>query len=81
MTTLQTAREAGEQAAALTQRQRIIRLLKRRWTSPLDALRECGSMKLASRVSELRRQGYVIADKWGPAKSYKLYLLRKAPGK
>lgn len=65
--------------SSITQRQRIIKLLKRRWTSPLDALLECGSMKLASRVSELRRQGYIITDKWGPEKAYKLYYLLKSP--
>ena len=30
----------------------------------LDALRLCGTMKLASRVSELRRKGYDIKDAW-----------------
>jgi len=30
----------------------------------LDALRLCGTMKLASRVGELRRKGYNIRDAW-----------------
>jgi len=64
----------------ITQRQRIIAQLKRHWTSPMAALHECGTMKLASRVSELRRQGFTIVDKWAPGREYKLYLLRKTPG-
>ena len=48
----------------LTQRASIIKRLKRGWTTGLDALNACGTMKLATRVSELRRGGYVIRDKW-----------------
>ena len=62
-----------------TQRQRIIQLLKRGWISPAKAF-SCGcGMKLASRCSELRREGYIIADKWAPGRAYKLYFLLKAP--
>lgn len=50
--------------AILSQQQRIIKRLKQGWTTPLDALTACGSMKLATRVSELRRDGLVIVDKW-----------------
>lgn len=65
----------------VTQRQCIVALLKRRWTSPLEALQITGSLKLATRVSELRQQGYIIADKWAPNRAYKLYFLLKSPGK
>lgn len=63
-----------------TQRSRIIKLLRRGWISPAKAF-SCGcGMKLSSRVSGLRQQGYIIADKWGPEKAYKLYYLLKSPG-
>jgi len=57
----------------LTQRQEIIKCLKRGWKSPLDALKEAGTMKLATRVGELKRDGYLILDKWHESKKYKLY--------
>lgn len=57
-----------------TQRTKIIKCLsKGKWVSPLDALREAGTMKLATRVGELRAQGYLILDKWHDSKEYKLY--------
>ena len=48
----------------LNQRQSIIKRLKRGWCTGLDALNACGTMKLATRVSELRRDGHIICDKW-----------------
>ncbi len=59
------------------QRQAIIKCLQKGWKSPLDALREAGTMKLATRVGELRRMGYVILDKWSDDRRYKLYKLVK----
>ena len=47
----------------MTQQQMILKALKR-WISPLDALREAGTMKLATRVGELRQAGYKIQDRW-----------------
>lgn len=62
-----------------TQRQRIIKLLQKGWISPAKAF-SCGcGMKLSSRVSSLRQQGYIIADKWAPNRAYKLYFLLKSP--
>ena len=60
----------------MSQRKRIAELLKRGWTSPLDALKKAGSMKLATRVGELRSQ-YVIEDKWDISKKFKLYRIVK----
>ena len=62
-----------------TQRTKIIECLsKGKWVSPLDALKAAGTMKLATRVGELRAQGYLILDKWHESKEYKLYrLVRK----
>lgn len=66
-----------ERDKAMTQQEKIIKRLKRGWTSPLDALRDCGSMKLASRVSELRAAGIVVLDKWAADRAFKLYRLGK----
>lgn len=61
----------------MNQMQRIIKCLQKGWKSPLDALNEAGTMKLATRVGELRRSGYVILDKWSADRRYKLYKLVK----
>jgi len=61
----------------MSQRQAILKCLQKGWKSPLDALYEAGTMKLATRVGELRRSGYVILDKWSDDKRYKLYKLIK----
>jgi hypothetical protein len=57
----------------MLQRDRIIKCLKRGWKSPIDALNEAGTMKLATRVSELRREGHNIKDKWNKDHTFKLY--------
>ena len=48
----------------ITQRQQIVNRLKRGWCTGLQALECANTMKLASRVSELRRDGHVIIDRW-----------------
>ena len=58
-----------------TQKQRILSALKH-WTSPLEALHKAGTLKLSTRVGELRAEGYDIESKWGPDKAYKLYRLK-----
>ena len=62
-----------------TQRTKIILCLRQgKWVSPLDALREAGTMKLSTRVGELRAQGYLILDKWHDSHEYKMYrMVRK----
>ena len=57
-------RNRKQGATMLTQRETIIKRLRRGWCTGLQAVHDCGSLKLASRVSELRREGYAIADKW-----------------
>lgn len=47
-----------------TMEQRLMKLLKRRWTTPLDALNQAQCLSLAQRVSEWRRAGVEINDKW-----------------
>ena len=63
----------------VTQYDLIIKCLKRGWKSPANAYSEAGTMKLATRVGELRRKGYLILDKWHPSKAYKLYKLVGVP--
>ena len=48
----------------LTMEQRLLKLLQRKWVSPLDALQAVGCLSIAQRVSEWRRAGVAIADKW-----------------
>ena len=48
----------------MTQHESIIKRLRKGWCTGLEALTTCGTMKLATRVSELRRDGFVIVDKW-----------------
>jgi len=57
----------------MSQYEIIVKLAKKRWISPLDAFTNGGGMKLSTRVGELRKNGYLILDKWHPSKSYKLY--------
>jgi len=62
-----------------TQKQRILEAL-RHWISPADAFRLTGSLKLSSRVGELRKEGHDIISVWNPDRAYKVYRLRpKAP--
>ncbi len=67
-----------------TQKNRI-KLLKTRWISPLDALKECGTMKLSSRAGEIacdpeiHLQGYELESKWSQDRAYKLYRLTRKP--
>jgi len=48
----------------LNQRQSLLKALRKQWMTGLDALHQCGSMKLATRVSEFRRDGHIIIDRW-----------------
>jgi hypothetical protein len=62
----------------LTMEQRLLKLLGRKWASPITALSEVGCMSLAQRVSQWRRAGVSIADKWvesGNGKRFKAYRL------
>ena len=58
-----------------TQRQRILKALKR-WISGLDAFEQAGTMKLSTRVGELRKLGYDIESKWHFLGEYKIYRLK-----
>jgi hypothetical protein len=59
-----------------TQRQRILKALKR-WISGAEAYEQAGTLKLSTRVGELRKLGYLIDDKWHYSGEFKIYKLRK----
>lgn len=48
----------------MSQNSQLISLMKRKWVTPLDALKHCGSMRLAARVHDLRMQGINVVDRW-----------------
>ena len=48
----------------MTQQEQVTKRLRRGWTTALDALKDCGCMRLAARVLEMRQGGLTIADKW-----------------
>ena len=62
----------------MTQHESILKRLRKGWTTGIDALNDCGTMKLATRVGELRRAGYEIKDCWQEAngKRFKAYTLK-----
>lgn len=47
-----------------TKQDRLLKLLKREWVGPLDALERCGILSLAQRVSNWRAAGIPISDRW-----------------
>ena len=64
----------------MTQNEMLIKRLRRGWTTSLDALKDCGCMRLAARVLEYRRDGIVIQDRWieSNGKRFKAYRALKA---
>lgn len=58
-----------------TMESRLLALLRCKWVSPLEALREVGCLSLAQRVSEWRAAGMEIKDRWIEAngKRFKSY--------
>lgn len=63
----------------MTQRESIIKRLRKGWTTGLDALESCGTMKLATRVGEIRQAGYNVQDRWVEVngKRFKAYRIAK----
>jgi hypothetical protein len=49
---------------AKTMHDRLLQILRKRYITPLDALREAGCLSLSQRCSEFRRAGLRIEDKW-----------------
>lgn len=48
----------------MTKEEKALKLIRRQWTTPLMALEKCGLFTLSQRVSEWRRAGMAIRDKW-----------------
>lgn len=67
----------------MTQRQMILAYIKEfNSIDPLEAYRDIGCMKLATRISELKREGYNIVsetvtgrNRWGKKTRFKRYRL------
>ena len=54
----------------MTQNEKILKYIETEGSiTPLDALREFGCMRLASRISELKRAGYPISKDMETAKN------------
>ena len=47
-----------------TMEERLYKLLKRRWVTPLVALEAVGCLSLSQRCGELARAGHEVAKKW-----------------
>lgn len=63
----------------LTQQQQVTQRLQQGWTTALDALNDCGCMRLAARVLEMRQDGMLVLDQWVEVngKRFKAYRLVK----
>jgi hypothetical protein len=61
-----------------TQKQRILKALKK-WISAMECFQQTGSMNLTTRVSDYRKLGYIIEDKWHVSRDFKIYKLIKSP--
>jgi hypothetical protein len=48
----------------VTNTERTISLLRRGWTTALQSAQQGGCLSLAQRVSEMRRSGVTVLDKW-----------------
>ena len=64
----------------LTQQQKVVQRLQQGWTTALDALKDCGCMRLAARVLDYRRDGIEIQDRCieSNGKRFKAYRALKA---
>jgi hypothetical protein len=58
-----------------TQHQRILKALKR-WISGAEAYEQAGTLKLSTRVGELKKLGYDIESKWHFTNDFKIYRLK-----
>ena len=47
----------------MSQVQMLIRMLKEGWVSPAAALTDIGCYRLAARISDIRKMGYVIESR------------------
>jgi hypothetical protein len=45
-------------------KEKLVKLMRRRWVTPLDALQHAGCLSLSQRCGEMRRAGMAVMDKW-----------------
>ena len=58
----------------------LIRLMKRRWITPLDALQHCGCLSLAQRVSRDMRD-FTVLKQWRTLPGGKRVMAYRIAGK
>ena len=63
------------------QNQKLIKLMKYRWVTPLLALNEVKCMRLAARVLEIKKMGYILKERWEYTESGKRVKAFKIVGK
>lgn len=62
----------------MSQKARTLTLLRKGWLTAMQSAQDGGCLALAQRVSEFRRQGIEVADKWvkteggGRVKAYRV---------
>lgn len=47
----------------MTQTDWVLKNGKRKWITPLDAYLGCGCLRLAARILDIKRDGYVVSKK------------------
>lgn len=47
-----------------TKTSKLLEMLQKRWMTPLDMLYHCSLLSGVQRISEMRRDGWVIRDQW-----------------
>ena len=57
----------------MTKKAIVLKLMKRRWISPLDALRFAHCLSLSQRAGELRREGHNVISRRPKGKPYSEY--------
>jgi hypothetical protein len=48
----------------MTQTQQLIKLMKKKWVTPMDALNHAQCFRLAARVHDIRESGIEVHDRW-----------------
>lgn len=69
----------------MTMKTELVKLMQKRWVTPLTALQAVGCLSLSQRCGELRRDGVLVLSKWHttPAgkrvKAYRIFGVGKSP--
>lgn len=61
----------------LTQKARVLALLKRGWTTTIQCIYTLGCTTLSQRAGELRREGYKVVSRRVAGKNYHEYRVLK----